>query len=201
MNKKELEIKLSKLKTISKGKVFLEQYQTESKLAAEILWMAYMNGDIKEKVIADFGCGNGIFGAGALLLNARKVYFVDADEDMINLTKENVKGLSVRERSVFVCSDVADFENKVDCVVMNPPFGVQRRKADKVFLESGMRNSKVIYSIHKIESRKFISSLVKDFSFRVVDVKDVKFLLKKGYKFHVKERYFVDVSVFLLRKI
>ena len=76
MDKKELSILLSKLIEQENLKIDLEQYQTESELAGEILWKAFLNNDIKNKIIADFGCGNGIFGIGALLLGAKKVYFL-----------------------------------------------------------------------------------------------------------------------------
>ena len=91
MNKKELAIRLSKLKPLKKLDVSLEQYQTESELAAEILWLAYLNNDIKDKIAADLGCGNGIFGFGCLLLEANKVYFVDKDKEALSVAKENCK--------------------------------------------------------------------------------------------------------------
>ena len=67
MKKTELELKLSQLKSIENPKVFLEQYGTHADIAAETLWVAYISGDIENKVVADLGCGNGILGIGALL--------------------------------------------------------------------------------------------------------------------------------------
>ena len=77
MKKKEIEIILSGLRTFDKQKLSLEQYQTESHIVADLLWHAFMQRDIEGKVVADFGCGNGVFGIGALLLAAEKVFFVD----------------------------------------------------------------------------------------------------------------------------
>ena len=77
--KKNLEIKLSKLKGMSKKDIRLEQYESSSVLVSELLWYAYILGDIKGKKILDAGCGNGIFGAGCLLLGAKRVYFLDID--------------------------------------------------------------------------------------------------------------------------
>src|SRR3989338_6766677 len=90
MDKKNLSILLSKLKTFNKPKYNLEQYQTDAEITADILWNAFMNNDIKGKVIADLGCGNGIFGIGALILNAKKVFFLDIDENNISLAKDNL---------------------------------------------------------------------------------------------------------------
>lgn len=53
MNKKKLAIELSKLAKLNKLNVNLEQYQTESEFAADLLWLAYQEGDVKGKVVAD----------------------------------------------------------------------------------------------------------------------------------------------------
>ena len=197
MNKKELAIKLSRLKPLKEYDISLEQYQTESELAAEALWLAYLNNDIKGKIVADFGCGNGIFGCGALILGASKVYFIDKDEKAFKIANENCKN----KKSEFLNIDISKFNKKIDTVIMNPPFGVQKRKADKIFLETAMRNSKVIYSIHKIESKKFIEMLTKENNFTVESIVEVDFLLKKSYEFHKKSKYYVRIGLWVIRKI
>ena len=67
MNKKELALRLSKLKRLDKYNLELEQYQTESELAADLLWNINLQDSIRGKIVADLGCGNGIFGFGCLL--------------------------------------------------------------------------------------------------------------------------------------
>ena len=67
---------MSKLKAFIHPKVKQEQYTTDSEPAAEVLHSAYMNHDIKNKIIADLGCGTGILGIGCLLLEAGFVYFL-----------------------------------------------------------------------------------------------------------------------------
>ncbi|MBU2633617.1 MAG: METTL5 family protein [Nanoarchaeota archaeon] len=192
MNKKQLAIKLSKLKKFEDLKLKLEQYSLDSEIAAEILWRMYLNGDVKDKIIGDFGCGNGILGYGCLLLNAKKVYFID--KDTIDLAKENVKS----KKAIFVNKDIKDFNKKVDVVVQNPPFGTKIRKADKVFLEKAMQLSDKIYSLHKITSKKFIQSLNKEFTIK--DILDIKLPLKKTYKFHRKKVYYVDCGLWVMER-
>ena len=101
--KKKLEIQLSKLKQLEEFDLDLEQYTTDSSQASEILLWAFNNGDIENKIIADFGCGNGILGIGALLLNAKKVYFIDNDKKAIKITKENTK------TGKFIMDDISNF--------------------------------------------------------------------------------------------
>lgn len=192
MNKKQLAIKLSKLKKFEDLKLKLEQYSLDSEIAAEILWRMYLNGDVKDKIIGDFGCGNGILGYGCLLLNAKKVYFID--KDTIDLAKENVKS----KKAIFVNKDIKDFNKKVDVVVQNPPFGTKIRKADKVFLEKAMQLSDKIYSLHKITSKKFIQSLINGFTIK--DIIEIKLPLKKTYEFHKKKVYYVNVGLWVIER-
>lgn len=197
MDKKELSVRLSKLKEVENPKVELEQYGLLSDIAAEVLWFAYMNGDIKGKIIADLGCDNGILGIGCLLLNAKKVYFVDVDKESLEIAKENLKD---KRKGVFVCKDVRDFNKRVDVVVENPPFGVQKKHADKVFLEKAMELGDVVYSFHKIESRKFIKNLANEKGFKVKAIMKFNLPLKPSQKFHKERVYIVKVGCWRLIK-
>lgn len=194
MDKKRLEIELSKLEPLKDLNAKLEQYPTDSKTAAEILWWAFMNGDIDSKKICDLGCGNGILGCGAKMLGAASVAFVDVDPKAIAIARENCVGR-------FLNCDVNVLKIKVDTVIMNPPFGVQDEHADRRFLLKAFAIGKAVYSIHKIESKNFISELCKDNGFVLEDVKKFNFVLPKLYKFHTKNKYYVSVGCFLLRKV
>ncbi len=196
MNKKKLAVELSKLKSVEKPKVKLEQYSLGSEISAEILWFAYLNNDIKGKVIADLGCGNGILGIGALLLGAKKVYFVDVDEESIRICKENLRNF--KDFYLFN-SKVEDFDKKVDVVIENPPFGVKEKHADKVFLEKAMKVSKVIYSFHKLESKEFIEKLIKG-KFKVDKLMRFELKLRKSMDFHRKKEHKVEIGCWRLVK-
>ena|SRR3989338_8568593 len=194
--KKQLEIQLSKLKTIINKNIKLEQYQTEGKIAADILWAAHNNNDIKDKIVADFGCGNGILGIGALLLGAKKVYFIDKDKESIEITKLNNK---FNNAEYYEC-DILEFNKKIDTVIMNPPFGVQNRKADKKFLEKAFMLSKKIYSLHKIESKVFIEKISQEYNFEIIKIIPFNLRLKKTYKFHKRNIYDVYAGLWILNK-
>ena len=198
-SKKQLEVSLSKLNQVNYPKVGLEQYPTPSNIAAEVLWSAYMNNDIKNKIIADFGCGTGVLGIGALLLGAKKVYFVDVDKKILEICKSNSKDLG--KKAVFFNKDVKDFDKKVDVVIQNPPFGVKKEHADKLFLEKSMDISNKIYSFHKIESKNFISKLAADKNFKVENILEFEFKLKKSMKFHKRKFYKVKVGFWVLERL
>jgi|SRR3989338_2640685 len=197
MNRKQLEIKLSRLKNLDNLNVNLEQYQLDGYFASEILWTAYQNGDIKGKIVADLGCGNGILGIGALILGAKFVYFLELDKDALKICRENLKAF---DNFKVINSDVSEFDFDADTVIMNPPFGVQKRKADKIFLETAMRCADKIYSLHKIESKGFIDKLCSENGFAVLNIIARELVIKKTYKFHAKMRHFVDVGMWVLKR-
>ncbi|MBI5133099.1 MAG: methyltransferase [Thaumarchaeota archaeon] len=191
----QLAIHLSKLEPFPSHSPALEQYPLNGNLAASLLWKAYLNNDIENKTVADLGCGNGILGIGAQLLGAKDVSFLDVDKRALDLAKKNAG------RGMFFLGDVTTFSEQVDTVLMNPPFGVQTRKADKIFLETAMKTSKTIYSIHKIESKNFIQALCKEYGFRVEEIMEEDFIVKPLYSFHTEKKHSVAVGIWVLRKI
>lgn len=197
-----LEIALSKLKLMSANdrNIKLEQYQSSSELAGMILWKAFLDGAIKGKVVADFGCGNGVFGIGALLLGAKKVIFLDVDVNSIDLCRENVMFVGFLKKSKFLVSDVSDFSFKVDTVVMNPPFGVKVRKADKIFLEKAFSFSNCVYSLHKIESSDFVNKISSENGFKVLEVLPINMKIFRSYWFHKKNFKEIAIGLWVMKR-
>ncbi len=151
-SKKDLEIQLQKLKKPAFYRNDLEQYPTDASLASEILFLAFLDGNIREKTVADLGAGNGILGIGAALLGADKVYCVEVDSDHCNVIRDNSKGLMVETLEM----EVSSFNQKVNTVVMNPPFGSVVKGSDRIFLEKAVSLSESIYSIHNLKSADFV---------------------------------------------
>lgn len=201
-SKSRLAVVLSKLKGFEKPKVKQEQYMTDSEIAADILWNAFMDGYINGKIIADLGSGTGILGIGALLLGAKKVFFVEHDEEVMAIAKENYKSLvdKMKGKAVFVLSDVKDFSTKVDVVIENPPFGTRGKHADRDFLVEAMRLAPVIYSIHKKTSKMFIEAFSADKGFYVSKYKDYEMPLKATMAFHKKRIQRIKVGMWKLKK-
>lgn len=196
-SKKELAKILSGLKGFDEANVKLEQYKTDSEIAAEVLWFLHMNNELKEKVIADLGCGNGVLGIGCLLLNAKKVYFIDKDKNILKTAERNFKELKLHN-GVFLNKDVFEFCNKVDIVIENPPFGVQRKHADRIFLDVAMKIADVTYSFHKVESENFLRKYCE--GFEVKKLFEFNFVLRKTLKFHKREKHYVKVGFFRIKK-
>jgi len=203
-SKSRLAIALSKLEGFKEPKVSVEQYVMDSEIGAFTLWNGLMKGDIRQKVSVDLGCGTGILGIGALLLGAKRVFFVDSDSSALDVAKkglEKVKSeFQIEGEAVFVCKDVERFSEKCDTVIENPPFGVKVRHADRVFLKKAFEIGKAVYSFHKSESKEFIERFSLKNEFKVTDVWDFKFPLKATYGFHSRRIKYIDVSCFRLEK-
>ncbi|MBW2976160.1 METTL5 family protein [Candidatus Woesearchaeota archaeon] len=202
-SKGALAVVLSKLEGFGEPKVSVEQYATDAEIAAEVLWQAFMKGDIG-KVSVDLGCGTGILGIGMLLLGAEKVFFVDSDKKVLGIAEKNIEkvkseGYKLGE-AVFICKDVEEFNEKADLVVQNPPFGVKVRHMDKVFLNKAFEISSLVYSFHKSESKRFVEAISKDNGFKVTDVWDFEFPLKATLSYHTRRIKRIGVSCFRIEK-
>ncbi len=197
-SRSKLAIAISKVEVFTNPKVMLEQYPTPSEIAADLLWQMYMREEISGKIIADLGCGTGILGIGALLLGAKKVYFVDQDADAIDQAKTEASRLGLKGE--FILSAVEDFNHNADAVIMNPPFGIKKKHADRAFLLKAMEASPLIYSYHKSESEEFIKKLTLDNGFRVEAIIRYDWPIKAIYGFHKKNVEKVDVGCFEIRK-
>ena len=208
VNKKQLEIILSKLKPIENPKPTLEQYTIPSNLAADILHFAYLSGDIEGKVVFDFGCGTGRLAIGALLLGAEEVVGIDNDYKVLETAEENlhsiISGEVVVKGSIkFLQSDISDFSGKCDTVIQNPPFGIQKEHADRIFIEKALECGKRVYSLHKDgydKTREFITKLVESKGGKVEKVLPYKFPIPHLFKFHDKPKKEISVDMYVINK-
>ena len=197
MKKKELEILLERLEDIPEPDVESEQYSTPATVASELLHFAFLNGDIENRLVYDLGCGNGILGIGAKLLGARAVVGIDSDAKAVEVALRNSKrlGVEVEVRT----GDVRSIEGEGDTVVMNPPFGAQRRNrhADRVFLEKALEIAPVVYSLLNKGSEPFVRSTVPS---ATIQSSPVAFPLKRRFWFHKKDKRAITVDIYRIEQ-
>ncbi len=203
ITKSRLAIALSKLQPFEKPSPKLEQYPTESEIAAEVLWFAYMNNDIKNKIIADLGCGTGTLGIAALILDAKKVFFIDIDDKSLKIAKQNLESINKNliKKAEFIKQDVEKVTQHVDVVIQNPPFGIKQKHADSIFLETAFRLAPVIYSFHKLETREFIDELAVKNKFKTTHFWTFDWPLKQTMAYHKKRIQYIKVGCWRLEKI
>jgi putative methylase len=207
ITKSRLAIILSKLNLFIRGNILLEQYPTDSEIAAESLWIVYMNGDIEGKVIVDLGAGTGILGIGALELGAKFIYFVEKDKKAIEQLETNL-AIYNKINYAIIDSDISDFDisntyksmEKIDTIIMNPPFGTKEKHSDREFLIKAFSLCDKIYSFHKTTTSAFVESFSAGSGFRIVIKKDFEFPLKHTYSFHKSKIKRIEVSLFYFIK-
>jgi len=119
--------------------VELEQYTTPSELAlkAASILLEYTGN---EGVYVDLGAGTCRLSLALLLLGASKVVAVELDSRLCPLCIESASRVGVSERMAVICSRITSSTgpltpHSVDGVIMNPPYGVWRRGADREFIE------------------------------------------------------------------
>ncbi|MFQ6106334.1 MAG: METTL5 family protein [Thermoplasmata archaeon] len=198
MNRKQLEIQLQRVHPYVKPSARFEQYSTPADIASDMLWTAFMEGNIQDRIVADLGCGTGVLGIGASLLGAKEVIGVDLDARAIEIAIQNAIELKVNVR--FEVMKVWDFQESVDTVVQNPPFGAQKKHADMPFLMTGMNVAEVVYSLHLSETEEFVRKRVEALGNSVEMLKHYIFVIPHTYEFHRKEKVSLDVTLFRIRK-
>jgi putative methylase len=203
-SKKALAVLLSSLEGFRSPKVRVEQYATDAEIAAEVLWNGFMKGDIG-KVSVDLGCGPGMLGIGLLVLGSEKVHFVDFDNEVMDIAKANVakteSEYNIAGEAVFRLQDINDFNEQVDLVVMNPPFGIKVRHVDRIFLKKALEVGKIVYSFHKSDSKRFLKSFSKDNGFKITNVFDFNWPLKATMKHHTRKVKRIGVSCFRFERV
>jgi putative methylase len=195
LKRKDLEIALQRVKPFAAPNPTDEQYPTPASIAADVMFLAYSQGDIAGLKVADLGCGTGMLGIAAALLGAREVVGLDKDQVALDLAKENARVMGVEVR---LCKgDVSEILENVDTVVMNPPFGSQKKHADLPFLEKAMEIAEVSYSLHNASTQDFLLKLVTSAGRRGEVLKRYKLEIPHTFAFHKKAKQ--DVEVLLLR--
>ncbi len=199
MKKNELERTLQKIPPQSKPKPGLEQYSTPAWIAADILYIAYAQGNIADKKVVDLGCGNGIFSIGSWLLGARSVLGIDIDPDAIEDARRNAAAAGADIE--LLTADVTSLTEKFDTAIMNPPFGSQRRGADRPFLVSAMRSASKVYSLHMADTLPFLSAYITSLGGRIELQKNYKFEIPHMFGFHEKTKKDFEVVLIYIRSL
>lgn len=193
MKKNELERRLQKVAPHSRPRPDLEQYSTPASVAADMLFTAYSFGDIAGREVVDLGCGSGILSIGAALLGASKVTGIDVDPAAVEDAIRNVEeaGVDVDIR----LEDIGEVDLRADTVIMNPPFGAQRRNADRPFLEAAVSIAPRVYSLHNARTVDFLLKMVSAMGREVFFQKSYKFEIPHMFEFHDKRKKEIEVAL------
>lgn len=150
VRKLDLERVLAQAKPHPSPNPYLEQYVTPTDVAATMLSIAtYVNGDIEGKRVLDLGCGTGRLTLGAAFLGAEEVVGVDLDKASVRMASEASADTGLKDKTEWIAADIEAICGRFDTVLQNPPFGVQKRNADRRFLAKALEVGNTVYSLHK----------------------------------------------------
>lgn len=201
VRKLDLEKAIAEVKPHPLPKAYFEQYTIPPDVAAEILYIAaYVHDDIAEKTVVDLGCGTGRLAIGAALLGAKETFGVDIDQSAVRTAKKNASKLRVSKKTNWIIADIEVLRGHFNTVLQNPPFGVQRRGADRKFIEKALEISHKVYSLHKSgeNNRVFIKRFIELHGGKVTGIFPLEMNIPKMFEFHTKRKHSLKVDLYLI---
>lgn len=198
-SKKQLAMFLSRLRGFERPDLALEQYPSDSEVAAGMLWDAYLQGDIEDRDVADLGCGTGILGIGALALGAKHMVFVEIDPRVFPALIANLAALEEHagepvSNYEIVEGNISAFSRRVDVVIQNPPFGTRQEHADTEFLSKALEMAPVAYSMHKTSTLPYLREWALRHNARITAEQHHAFPLKQTMAQHSRRIVRIEVS-------
>jgi putative methylase len=195
-----LERELSVVVGFDEPSVEREQYPTPADVAAHLVHLAGMQGDLIDTTVVDLGTGTGMLALGAAGLGSASVVGIDCDRDALCIARENERRVGPSVSPVWVCGDATRLPFSLDeaTVLMNPPFGAQlgNEHIDRAFLDATASIATVSYSIHNAGSREFVESFVGDHDGTVTHAFAVDLDLPQQFEFHTAESRTIDAEAY-----
>lgn len=206
-NKKELISIIQNTETFTSPIIELEQYSVNASCAVDIIYYAgFEFNDINQAFVYDLGAGTGRLSIASAFFNASYVLSVDIDINALKILKKNVHSLELDNIIFPLCADIEFFEisqraflKKVKVTtIMNPPFGVQTKFADRIFLKKAFNFSDIVYSIHLANKKvfDFISTYTNKLGWKIDNVLPFNMILEKTFPFHTQKTKKIDVHIY-----
>lgn len=199
MGKRALAERLHGLAGFRDPDIGLEQYPTPPDLAAHLLHLADLQGDIAGRTVLDLGTGTGILALAAACRNPARVLGLERDADALAVARENERVVAPETSVDWLRGDATRPPlRSVSTVVMNPPFGARsgNEGVDRAFLATAASVAAVSYSIHNAGSKSFVESFAADEGGEVTHAFAAEFAVPRLYDHHDSDRDTINVEVF-----
>ena len=222
IRKIDLEMFLSDIVPHPFPQAHLEQYTTTEPIAATLLFLAsYSNSDIIGKTVIDLGCGTGRLAIGASFLGAKYVVGIDIDKVAIKTAKETAKRLKINKNINWIIGDISVIIGHFNTVLQNPPFGIQKRNADRKFLKKALEIGNIVYSIHshpsvdkkliqlfgkssnnliRVSPSRFLQKYIIKHNGHIIAVYSMLMTIPKMFNFHKKNKHSFLIDLYWIEK-
>ncbi|MEJ2495524.1 MAG: hypothetical protein P8Y79_14500, partial [Ignavibacteriaceae bacterium] len=127
--------------------------------------------------------------------------------------------VGLKNRVSWVNGTLDVISGKFDTVLQNPPFGVQKKRSDREFLNKALQSGTVIYSLHNHPFNKeeqflksgnkdyfsilpsaFLKRYVEKMGGKVENVYSIPMAIPKMFDFHTKTRHQIMVDLYVIKK-
>jgi putative methylase len=204
MRQRHLAMRLSSLTPHPCHSVELEQYPTEGNLAAAWLTKIGLGDGFDGKHVLDLGAGTGVLGIGAAFLGAEHVTMVECDSVTLETLRMNVKDVDGASMCTILEQRIdgraLNLESKVDMVIMNPPWGVQTQRADRMFFETIFAMEiPLVHFIHSIDAEHLLP-LAHEHGYDLHSIYQDDFRLPPAFAHHSKNKATTRIRCYRLEK-
>ncbi len=104
----------------------------------------------------------------------------------------------MKEKTHWIVADIDVVKGTFDTTLQNPPFGVQRRRADRRSITKSLELSSTIYSIHKggESKRTCIKRFIEEHGGKVTTIFPLNMEIPRMFKFHTKKKRSIHVDLY-----
>ncbi|MEF8800718.1 MAG: METTL5 family protein [Halolamina sp.] len=180
-----------------------EQYPTPPDLAAHLVHLADLQGDITDRTVLDLGTGTGLLALAAACRSPNHVLGLERDPSALAVARENERSVDPARSVDWLLGDatrppLCPCPDAPVTTLMNPPFGARTGSegADRAFLERAAELSTVSYSIHNAGSQQFVEAFAADEGGEVTHAFRAEFEVPRLYGHHDSDRTEINVELF-----
>ncbi len=200
-SKRSLATKLGVVAGFDDPRAALEQYPTPPDLAAHVVHLADLHGDVDGRTVVDLGAGTGMFTLAAALRGPARVVGIEIDRAVLDTARENERRVAASAPVHWLQADATRAPLAVPdpvTVVMNPPFGAQdgNRHADRGFLRTASEIAAVSYSVHNGGSREFVEAFAADNGGEVTHAFAADLTIDAQFDHHEDDARGIDTEVY-----
>jgi len=135
-----------------------------------------------------------VLAIAAKLLGAGRVMGLDSDPTAVEAARRNAERARVDVE--WRLEDVRSVREHFETIFMNPPFGSQRRHADRPFFDTTLAWGHVVYAFLNARAEGYVRRRIESGSGKITDRLPYAFPIPHSFEFHREEVRRIDVVLY-----